>query len=242
MSASRKARDLVRGSLQLISVIGVAETPTAEDLSDALSSLTGMLETWSTERLTIFRTTREVFPLVSGQKTYTMGPGGDFDTDAPVTVQFAGLQLTTSTPQAELDLRIITVEQNADIVMKDMQSTIPRDLYVENGAPFTSLTFYPVPTFAHEAVIYSQKQLIAVNDANTDLVLPSGYWEAMKYGLAIELAPLYGKEPSQTVVSQFMKKKAAIKRANFRPVLMKGDRALMGRSSLYNIFTGGFDR
>lgn len=238
MSGSRKARDLVKGALRQINAIGVGETPSAEDLSDGLDSLSAMLESWAIEKLMVFAPTREVFTLVPGQEMYTIGPTGNFNTSSPVDILLAGIQLVGSTPPAEIPLEIVTLQQRADTRMKDLQSTIPRDLYYENGAPFSRLYLYPVPAYAHQIVIYSNKQLLSITDGNTDLILPSGYWDALLYNLAVKRAPEYGKEPSQTVMSMAVKSKAAVKRANYRPSYMKGDPAVMGRTAWFNILTG----
>lgn len=221
----------------MITAISSGETPPAEEIADGIVALQGMLDSWSLERLLVFNKIREVFPLVGAQETYTMGTGGNFNTTPPVDILAANIQIPGNTPPLELPLNIINLQQRADIGLKDLQSTIPRDLYFENTAPLTKLTLYPVPSVAQNIAIYSEKVLATITSANMALTLPPGYERAIRYNLALEWAGEFGKELSATDQRIAMSSKANIKRKNYRPRFMKSDPIIMGRATGFNILT-----
>jgi hypothetical protein len=60
----------------------------------------------------------------------------------------------------------------------------------------------------------------------------------LRYNLAIELAPEYGKEPSETTLGIAIQSKAKIKRMNSKPLYLKTDSALQTRGHVFNWLTG----
>lgn len=63
---------------------------------DGLRRLNSMVSAWANQPLTIPFINRQVFPVTSGQNTYTMGPGGAWDTLRPLYLTGAGLLLNAS--------------------------------------------------------------------------------------------------------------------------------------------------
>lgn len=214
-------------------MVGVAASGEALDASqatDGLSSLNDLLDSWSNEELMIPNQVREVFALISGQQTYTMGTGGNFNTTRPMRIENAWLQVAGTTPALELPISVVTEEEWARIPLKTLQSTYPTTLYAEDTQPLETLNLYPVPSQVNSLVIYSQKPLSAITLDGT-ISVPKGYLRAMRYNLALELAPEYGKTPPEIVVNIAIQALSDIKRANFKPTYMSCDAALLSRGS-----------
>jgi hypothetical protein len=70
------------------------------------------------------------------------------------------------------------------------------------------------------------------------LNLPPGYERALKYALAIELAPEFGKSASPEIVAIANNAKAAIKRNNLQSVELKCDPAILPHHCGYDIWNG----
>ena len=68
------AGDIINGSLRLLGVLAEGETPSAETSQDALTAMQQMIDSWNTERLTIYATQDQVFTWPAGQITRTLGP------------------------------------------------------------------------------------------------------------------------------------------------------------------------
>jgi len=232
------ARDIIKSSLRLIGAISQGENPSASESSDGLTTLNDLLDSWSNENLIIpFRTT-ETFDLVSGQQVYTMGASGDFDTTWPIEIMKAYYQDNTASPKLELPIKLLTQAEWARIQTKETQSSIPTCGYVETEYPLKKIFLYPVPNIAKKIVIYSIKALVNFSDASDSLTLPPGYARALKYNLAIELAPEYGTEVTISVQNTAVTSKAALKSKNIRPVMMRSDAAILNMNKSFNWLTG----
>ena len=95
------ARSLILGAFELIQVFQPGEVPDAVQMQGALTRLNRMMGTWALQPLTIPVIAREVFALTANVGTYTIGPGGDFDTSRPAKLTGAGLLLNNDlTPVA----------------------------------------------------------------------------------------------------------------------------------------------
>jgi hypothetical protein len=227
-------RDLIKGSLRLIGSIASGETSTAAEEADALSSLNDLLENWSIEGLLVYQNISETFPLVGGQAAYTMGLTGNFNTTRPIKIINASILYG----QTEVPLKILTHQQWAEIETKSNQSNVPQVLYQSGSYPLDTINFWPVPTGSSSLVLYSLKPLAAFTSVNDVLNLPPGYARALRYNLAIELAPEYGRDPSAMVAMAAQESKADLKRQNIQPVFMVSDAVGLIQNKLFNINTG----
>lgn len=229
-------RDLIKGSLRLLGAIAPGETPSADEQAEALLALNSMISSWSTESLTIYSRVRESFTLTPGQQMRTLGVGGSFNTSRPMEIEEAKLLAGG----VEMPVRILTSAEWAALSMKDTPSEIPYMLYVEWDYPLAKVYLYPVPSVANSLILYSRKPLTGFSSPNDTLELPEGYERALRYNLAVELAPEYGKEPTPKTEYIALESKANIKRANLKPVLMTSDvPGSCGRR--FNILSGGYE-
>lgn len=222
------ASDLIKGSLRLIGAIATGETPSASELADGLVSLNDLLDSWSTNGLLIYQNKRESFPLIPGKQAYTIGLTGDLNTDRPVRIKKA----FTDQNGLEIEMEILeTIEEWAELKIKSFTSSLATKLYVEPGSPFSTINLWPIPNIANNLVLYSEKPLTSFATSSTDVPLPSGYARALRYNLALELAPEFGREPSALVVQAAMDSKADIQRINTDPVYMSSDETGAGSSA-----------
>lgn len=230
-------RELISASLRLIGAIAPGESVAAQEANDGLSSLNRMLGAWSNDNLLIHTKVREEFTLTPSTASYTMGSGATFDTTRPIEIEEAAIEDNTASPAIEYPVNILTPEEWAAIVQKDLTSTLPTDLYASGTYPNETVTLYPVPTVAHKLVLYSSKPLTSIATLDTSVSLPPGYDEALIFNLAIRLAPEYGKAITAEVMTVAMDGKAAIKRTNTKPRYLGVDPALL-RSAPYDIYRG----
>jgi len=231
-------REFISASMRLLGVLASGETPSANETADGLGALNRMLSSWSTESLLINARVREVFPLISGQSAYTMGPSGNFNTTRPLNIDNALIRLAGTSPQVETPLLILNLDQWSGITLKDLDSNIPIYLYAEGTSPLETLNIWPVPSATHELVLYSWKALTSFASANTDVSFPPGYEEALIYNLAVRLAPEFGKTVTAEVATIANDSKANIKRMNERPLYLQVDAALMPHGRPFNWLTG----
>lgn len=232
------ALDLITRSFSLIGSLASGESLGATEATDGLNSLNDMLDSWSTQNLLIFNKVREVFPLVASQQTYTMGVGGNFNTSRPQKIEQALIQLTGNMPVLELPMEIMNQAQFAGITLKTLPSTFPLYLYSDNAYPTTNISVWPIPTTVNNLVFYSWKPLADIAAISATLSLPPGYARALRYNLALELAPEYGRSISDVVAAIAQESKAEIKRMNWRPDYLRVDDTLRSKPAVWNYRTG----
>ncbi len=258
-------KDIISGSLRLLGVIASGETASAAELADGASALQSILESWSNQGLLIPSVTTDVFPLTAGQPTYTIGINddastGDFATYRPMIIEHAKYsQITTttiSTPDpvdpilnppiitytyaanAEYPITICNDQEWASISDKTLSSSVPTKLYFEETYPFPKIHLWPVPTGAVGLVLYSQKQITRFSTTLDVVKFPPGWSRALRYNLALEIAPEYGKEVGITVATIAGESKAELMRKNTRELLMGSDLTGVVNRKPFNILTG----
>jgi len=84
--------DIISKALKDIGALEAGENPTPEAAQDAFDMLNDVVDQWSNEDMMVFYKNEIVFPIVSGQTQYTIGPSGQVG--AVVTGYISGTTLT----------------------------------------------------------------------------------------------------------------------------------------------------
>ncbi len=138
----------------------------------------------------------------------------------------------------EYPMKLIGAEMWAKLHLKTTQSDIPTMLYAEGTFPNETLNLFYTPGAANTLVLYSEKPFTTAT-LDTELSFPPAYLKAMRYGLAIELAPEYGVQISGDIYEGYRSAMAMLSRKNAQDTLMDANQVTGGRS--YNILTGGYE-
>ena len=171
---SETAQTLVEAGLRKIGAIATGETPTTDELADGLEALKLMLRHWSAKNIRLHFWTIESFA-PTGAESYTIGPTGDWVTTyRPVTIR-----------------RIYT----KDDVGNESEVNFKYDPLLTNGVIYISK--YVTDT----VYVESLKQLLEPATIGASILLPDEYQEAIVYGLAVRLAPEYGKAVSKDIAA-----------------------------------------
>ena len=233
------AGDQINGALRLIGMLAEAETPSAATSADALSALNQMIDSWNTERLSVFTTQDQVFTWPVNQATRTLGPTGNFVGNRPVLVDDA-TYFKDASNGTSYGIKIINEQQYNGIAVKNTTSTYPQVLYVNMGYPDITMTVYPVPTSPLEWHIVSVEELSQPAVLATTLSFPPGYLRCFRFNLACEIAAEFGVEPSPQVSRIAMTSKRNIKRINNPDDVMAMPYGIVANRQRYNIYAGNF--
>jgi hypothetical protein len=233
------AGDIITGALRLIGVVAEGESPSPESAADALSAMNQMIESWNTERLSVFATEDQVFSWPATVISRTLGPTGDFVGNRPILVDDATYFKDPSTG-VSYGIKLINQQQYNGIALKTVRSTYPQVMWVNMTYPDVEMYIYPVPTRVLEFHIVSVEQLSRPAILATNLTFPPGYLRAFRYNLACELAPEFGVEPSRQVQRIAMTSKRNLKRINNPDDLMSIPYPIVGNRQRYNIYAGNF--
>ena len=204
------AIEIIKRSMRLLGVLSEGETPSAQEVSDSLFALNGIMGSIANSAQMIFARTNESLALVNGTASYTVGPTGGLVTTRPVevlessTIQYQGV----SYPLVKWTL--------ADYQQISVQATggIPTGFYAQMDMPDITIKFWPVPSAAMTFDMWSNKQITEFASQTQDLNMPPGYDRALAFILAVELAPEFEVEPSPNLMRLCSQARRMLKRTN----------------------------
>ncbi|MFW2056277.1 hypothetical protein F4U02_13230 [Acinetobacter haemolyticus] len=197
-----KVRDLVHASARVIGVVASGENMTDAELNDAVSALNLMLGQWSSSRDYVY-------------------------SSEDVVVQLNG------SGQYEIDARLIS----EDAKLADEEIRIYRD--IARNTPQNSITYSKLPNGYILNVPAGTRGLLTIQSLNSpqfplraldEIVVPDEYYRAIKYALAIEIAPEYQLPITPDVQQHYQQAMRIMHRAQSTPTPIKPDSVLMGIS------------
>jgi hypothetical protein len=233
------AGETINGALRLLGVLAEGETPSAETSQDALRAMDQMVDSWNTERLSVFSTQDQVFTWPAGILNRTLGPSGNFVGNRPILLDDATYFKDPSTG-VSYGIKMINQQQYDGIAVKTVSSTFPQVLFTNMTYPDIDMFIYPRPTRDLEWHFISVEELTQPATLDTVLTFPPGYLRAFRYNLACELAPEFGVEPSPQVQRIAMTSKRNLKRINNPNDIMSMPYSIIASRQRYNIFAGNY--
>ena len=129
------------------------------------------------------------------QQLYTLGPGGTLNNPVrPTTIDGYGVITNPgAVNELELPLDTYTMDRWQAIPIKSITSAFPKLVWDDAAYPLRNLSVWPIPNTPIGLTVYSPLDLAQSPDLSvTNVLLPPGYMGALKYNLAIRLAPEYG--------------------------------------------------
>lgn len=193
---------IIEMSLKQLGILAAGESVQGDELSDALIAFEGLLAQWATQKLYIYKSTDVVIPL-SGANSYTVGPLA-----ADIAVEIQGIS-----DKAFLDDQEI-------VLVRDTNNSKP-DAQVVYSVGVPNWTF-TVLTTGGELRIKTNSLPVDLA-AQNELVVPSNYQRPLVLSLAVELAPMFGIEPTQMLLLNQRNAVEMLKRSNTTPLYVKND-------------------
>lgn len=236
------SNDIIYAALRALGVLRAGMTANSDSLNDGHVWLNDMVDAWNTERLTVPAVVRDTYTLVANRSSYTLGPGGDLAA-RPAKIEHAGIipaGLTAETP-----LEVLTPQRWSGLSDKSLTGT-PSAIYNENQHSLATLYLWPIPTSADTLALYTWQTLSAFADLTTQYAFSPGYVQALKFNLALTIAPMFiGASKIPTVLLDRIERearasKARIKSRNAVRMEMSSDPAFAGGSFGYRVVSGRF--
>lgn len=197
-----KVRELVHASARIIGIIASGENMTDAEMSDAVSALNMMLGQWSASRDYVF-STQDINIQLNGSGVYE-------------------IEANLISNEAKLD------EQDVHLYPELAQNT-----------PYKGITYKKIPNGYEIYVPHKSTGQLTIQSlispqfplkATVDVHVPNEYLRAIKYALAIELAPEYQLPVTPDIQMQYQQAMRIMHRAQSTPTPAKPDRILMGIS------------
>lgn len=210
------ALELLRSSFRLAGVLHEGQGPNADDITDGLFVWNAMLDAWNLERFYMYTVQRAEFALVAGQQVYTIGTGANFNVPRPIKIESAGsIVQGDGTLPYEKPIQMVTPEQWRDIQLKKIPSGMTDALWYQPALPNGLINLFPVPAdSANKIALYCWTQLGQIANAGVTITFAPGYVDAMRYLLAMKLAPEWFKMPKQEVIAMAASTRAVVMEIN----------------------------
>ena len=215
-------------------VTQTSELPSTQETSDALEGLNGLLDVWRNERLMCYSTQDEPLTMVSGQASYTIGTGGDLNTNRPVRIDSA----YATYQGVSYPVTLYTQDQFAAIPYKLQAGPFPVILYY--AADMNSGHLWPWPicnTTGVDLHVVTWTPMISFATSATTAILPPGWQDALTFNLAIVMCPEYQEQVTPDLTKMAKEAKKGIKTVNNVTPVMQFDSSLLGPRA-YNWRTG----
>lgn len=195
---TKTVRSVCQGALRLCGQIGAAGRPIGtEQETEVLEFLNQMLDSRSAMRSSIYTISIDRYTLTPSQTVYDIGPTAtDFQADRPIKIEWANIVLNNTFPESHLPLRLLTDAEWAAMVVTEIPSTLPVEMYNDGASPNSNLYLWGYPTIANDLELFTWKQLPSSLVIGDTLELPPAYNKAITYGLACDIAPLYWRRAS----------------------------------------------
>lgn len=232
--------DIITQALKKAGVLGVGETPLAEDTNDAFADLQDMLGQWQRKRWLIWHLVDYAF-LSTGAVNYTVGPGGNFNINPrPDQIESAFFrQVINNPPPNQIDYPLILIRAREDynnIRLKQLV-TFPQYLFYDSAFP-TGLA-YPWPVIqsnVYELHLTVKETLSQFTSLNQTIQMPLEYFAALKFNLAVRLRQAYQLPIDPVLVGLAKDALNVIRNANLQIARLQIPLDLI-RPGLYNVYS-----
>jgi len=233
------ARDLIGDAHRLLGLVSSGNALPESIYQDNLVALNQMIDSWNTERLSVFSTQDQVFSWPPSTIKRTLGPTGNFVGNRPILLDDSTYFRDPLT-NVSFGVRIINQQQYNGIAVKTVTSTYPQIIWVNMTYPDIEMYVYPVPTRAVDWHFVSVEELLKPALLTTTISFPPGYLRAFRYNLAMELAPEFNMEPSPQVMRIGMTSKRNLKRINNPDDVMSMPYAIVATRQRFNVYAGNY--
>lgn len=227
-------RKIITGAMRLLGLVQANEQPSAAEIDVGLKALNVMIDSWSNDSLMIYSIRPYYFSTVGGQQDYTLGPGGDWNTTRPMNIQQAYVDWNNGTQTVSLPISLANEDQWSSIVVKYIQTQIPTILYDNGNYPLRTISLYPIPSQTTTIVLWLWEPLLTFASIDDEIEFPKGYERAIRFNLAVDLAPEYGREIPPSVDATASTSKMEIAGINSVPQIMRMDPSLGQKQPSYN--------
>lgn len=243
------ARGIITDALIDLGVLEPGDALSPQDGALGLRTLNRFIGSLKTQNLSFPFLDRDVFAVVANQGTYTIGPGGDFDTIRPQSLAGAAWLAPTTgatTGRLEVSVRLLTDNEWASLSLKDMTNAQWTAVHYSPtyAGGLGTIELWPVPnTDLNDLVLYRGDVIQGFANLTTFYDFPPGYAELLQFNLEKRLCRVYSGAREWTALDDELARDALrlVKRQNFRLEDTALDQTLGRGRGRYSIQVGGYN-
>jgi hypothetical protein len=194
-------------------IIDSGETPSTQQLADALEAYNAWIDSLSNQKLMIPQVTISVESLTAATQSYTIGPAQTWAiTPRPIAIEGASLINATGPGNP---IQIVTAGEWEVIPDRQAQSYAVKKLFYDRGTPTGMVKVSPVPLGSGLSVeLITWVPLTQFADTTTPITIPPAYQLFFELGGARILAPQYDKQVPAGTETNYAAELASITQLN----------------------------
>lgn len=195
--------DIIKLALKNAGVIGVGQTPLAEDINDAFTLLNWMLGQWQHKRWLVYHLV-DLSKVSTGAQSYTVGPAGDINVaKRPDRLEAAFFrQIVQSQPnQIDYPLELLQAREDYNNIALKQLTSFPSYIFYDSAFPLGVI--YPWPVMQpniYEVHITVKEILAQFTSLSQNIDLPDEYMAAIHYNLTARLYGAYTRPPDPVII------------------------------------------
>lgn len=229
--------DIITLALKTANVVGVGQTPSAEDTNDSFNLLNMLMAQLQRRRYFIYNLQTTSFP-ANGAQSYTVGPGGNFNIPRPAKIESAYFRLNSTAPTpVDYPLEVLRAQEDYSRISLKNLNAFPRYAFYDMAYPVGNLFVWPLPNSQYTIFINTMLQLQQFSTVNDVINLPPEYFAALMWNLVVELYDFYGLPQNPTVIKRAEMALTIIEDANAAiPQLIIPLEARSASTGWYNVY------
>lgn len=184
--------ELIQSSLRLLGVGHRGESVPADEINDASMALNIMLKAWMADGLQLWKREEKSITLVASQRVYTLGPSGNVTMQRPLRLLEV---VRRDSDNIDVSLNSLSKNEYWGLSNKFSEGT-PVSYHYDPQLTNGDLYLWEVPdtTAAAEYTVEIVYHLPFedMDSTTNNFDCPAEWFQAIKFGLAVDLAPEYG--------------------------------------------------
>lgn len=232
--------DLINLSLLDSGVLGVGQVASAEDTNNALTRLNWLISQWNRKRWLVYNLLN-IGITSTGAESYTVGPGGDFDTPRPDRLEDGNFLRQTNTNlgnAVDYPLQLIPSKEDYNRIRLKSMGTWPSVVFYDSDFPLGFVKFWPVPQASiYELFILVKNQISTFTSLTQAINLPPENEVALAYNLQVRLRVAYRMPPDAAMIALAKDALNVMRGANIQVPTMRMPASIIGAQRAYNVFS-----
>lgn len=191
---------IITAALRNIGAIATGETPSPAEINEASEALNMMIKVWQTEGAKLWLNDTKELTLTANSQSYTIGPTGVLATVRPLEIIEARYHYYT----AAIDVPMTPMSRDEYFSMPlKSASGVPLQYYYDPQLTLGVFYIWPIITATTSDTIRMtvKTEVEDFDTAANTADFPTEWLRALKFNLAVELAPEYGKEVGPTLAT-----------------------------------------
>ena len=199
--------DIITSALRVLGVIEIGSQPDAATIENASLVLNMMMKDWQTDGIKLWTITEYTLPLIQNKTTYNIGSdsSNDLVKDKPLRLIQSFLRNDSVSPAIDIPMTIIS-QQEYNILGSKYSTGMTNSVYYMPYNTYGTLTVFLTPDTStatnYNLHLTVQRPIQDITAANQTFDFPSEWYQALRWGLAGELAAEYGLDQKAAMIIQ----------------------------------------